>query len=133
MPLFYHKGFPLTLERRTATEGVELRTEGDMLVAIGYAATVNRLSSNLGGFVERVAPGTFASTLKQADVTTLSKPESANLLGRFSTGTLQVSADDHGLHYEIDLPDTTLGTDVAELLRRGDISGSSLGFRNIDK
>jgi hypothetical protein len=44
-----------------------------------------------------------------------------------------VSADDHGLHYEIDLPDTTLGTDVAELLRRGDISGSSLGFRNIDK
>jgi hypothetical protein len=66
-------------------------------------------------------------------VTTLSKHESANLLGRFSTGTLQVSADDHGLHYEIDLPDTTLGTDVAELLRRGDISGSSLGFRNIDK
>ena len=31
----------------------------------------------------------------------------------------------------MDLPNTTLGRDVAELLRRGDISGSSFGFRTI--
>ena len=39
--------------------------------------------------------------------------------------------DDKGLRYEIDLPATTLGHDVAALLRRGDISGSSFGFRTI--
>ena len=121
----------MTIERRTATEGVELREEGDTLTAVGYAATFNRLSSNLGGFVERVATGTFASTLKQADVRALYNHEPDHLLGRSTTGTLRMVEDDHGLRYEIDLPDTTLGRDVAELLRRGDISGSSFGFRTI--
>ena len=58
----------MTLERRTATEGVELREEGDTLTAVGYAAMFNRLSQNLVGFVERVAPATFRSTLNQSDV-----------------------------------------------------------------
>ena len=121
----------MAIERRTADEGVELREEGDTLTAIGYAATFNRLSSNLGGFVERVAPATFRSTLNQSDVRALFNHEPDHLLGRSSTGTLRLSEDDHGLRYEIDLPATTLGRDVAELLRRGDISGSSFGFRTI--
>ena len=121
----------MAIERRTADEGVELREEGGTLTAIGYAATFNRLSSNLGGFVERVAPATFRSTLNQSDVRALFNHEADHLLGRSSTGTLRLSEDDHGLRYEIDLPATTLGRDVAELLRRGDISGSSFGFRTI--
>ncbi len=121
----------MSLERRTANEGVELREEGDTLTAVGYAAVFDRLSQNLGGFVERVAPGTFRSTLKQADIRALYNHEPDHLLGRSSTGTLRLSEDEHGLRYEIDLPATTLGRDVAELLRRGDISGSSFGFRTI--
>ncbi len=58
----------MSIERRTATEGVELREEGDTLTAVGYAAMFNRLSQNLGGFVERVAPATLRSTLNQSDV-----------------------------------------------------------------
>jgi hypothetical protein len=122
---------PMNFERRTATEGVELREEGDTLTAIGYAAVFDRLSQNLGGFVERVSPGTFRSTLKQSDVRALFNHEPDHLLGRSSSGTLRMSEDDHGLRYEIDLPYTSLGRDVAELLRRGDISGSSFGFRTI--
>jgi len=122
---------PMPIERRTADEGVELREEGDTLTAIGYAATFNRLSQNLGGFVERVAPATFRSTLNQSDVRALFNHEPDHLLGRSSTGTLRLSEDDHGLRYEVDLPNTSLGRDVAELLRRGDISGSSFGFRTI--
>ena len=121
----------MPIERRTATEGVELREEGDTLTAVGYAAMFNRLSQNLGGFVERVAPATFRSTLNQSDVRALFNHEPDHLLGRSSTGTLRLSEDDQGLRYEIDLPATTLGRDVAELLRRGDISGSSFGFRTI--
>ena len=118
-------------ERRTATEGVELREEGDTLTAIGYAAIFDRLSGNLGGFLERIEPGTFRSTLKQADVTALFNHDPNHLLGRSSAGTLRLAEDDKGLRYEVDLPDTTLGRDVAELLRRGDITGSSFGFRTI--
>jgi len=121
----------MTIERRTATEGVELREEGDTLTAVGYAATFNSLSQNLGGFVEEVRNGAFVSTLNQADVRALFNHEPDHLLGRSTTGTLRLAEDDHGLRYEIDLPATTLGRDVAELLRRGDISGSSFGFRTI--
>ena len=120
-----------TIERRTATEGVELREEGDTLTATGYAAVFDRLSQSLGGFVERIAPGTFRSTLKQADIRALFNHSPDALLGRSSTGTLRLTEDDQGLRYEIDLPYTSLGRDVAELLRRGDISGSSFGFRTI--
>jgi hypothetical protein len=35
----------MTIERRTATECVELRAEGDTPTASGYAATFNRLLS----------------------------------------------------------------------------------------
>ena len=50
-------------------------------------------------------------------------------LGRLSRGTLTIEVDDHGLAYDIDLPDTTVGRDVRESVRRGDIQGSSFGFR----
>ena len=121
----------MSYERRTATEGVELREDGTTLTAIGYAATFNNLSQNLGGFVERCADSCFRSTLQQADVRALFNHEPDHLLGRSSTGSLRLSEDGHGLRYEVDLPNTTLGRDVAELLRRGDISGSSFGFKTI--
>ena len=121
----------MSIERRTATEGVELREEGDPLPAIGYASVFDSLSQNLGGFVERVAPGAFRSTLNQADVRALFNHEPDHLLGRSGNGTLRLSEDERGLRYEGDLPATTLGRDVAELLRRGDLYGSSFGFRTI--
>jgi HK97 family phage prohead protease len=36
--------------------------------------------------------------------------------------------DDLGLRYEVDLPDTQVGHDTAESVRRGDMDGSSFGF-----
>ncbi len=84
----------MTFERRTATEGVELREEGDTLTAVGYAATFNRLSQNLGGFVERCSDSCFRSTLNQSDVRALFNHEPDHLLGRSSTGTLRLAEDD---------------------------------------
>ena len=122
---------PMNYERRTANEGVELREEDDKITAVGYAAVFNSTSQNLGGFVERVAPNAFRKTLQEADVRALFNHEPDGLLGRTSNGTLRLMEDDYGLRYEVDLPNTTLGRDVAELLRRGDLSGSSFGFRMI--
>lgn len=118
-------------ERRQVNEGVEVRQDGRRIVATGYAAVFDRLSQNLGGFVERVAPGTFAKTIKEQDVRALFNHEAGAVLGRLSSGTLRLAEDEVGLRYEVDLPDTQLGRDVATLLKRGDVSGSSFGFRAI--
>ena len=113
----------MSTERRTANDAVELRSEGETAVAIGYAAVFNSLSSNLGGFTERIDKGAFTKTLKEADTRAMWNHDPNHLLGRVSAGTLRLAEDDHGLRYEIDLPNTTLGRDVAELLRRGDVTG----------
>ena len=121
----------MNFERRTATEGVELREEGNTMTAIGYASVFNRLSQNFGGFVERVAQGTFAKTIQEADVRALFNHDADQVLGRSKSGTLRMQEDEKGLRYEIDLPNTQLGRDLAALLERGDISGSSFGFTTI--
>ena len=57
----------MSTERRTATEDVELREEGESLTAFGYASVFNKTYSP-GGFVERVAPGAFRKTVAEANV-----------------------------------------------------------------
>lgn len=134
------------LERRYFGDGepVEFRdsADGRNPIATGYAAVFDRRSLELRDkqdrvFVETIDPSAFNNTLrltkrKQADVLALWNHDTRHLLGRVSSGTLQLSVDDVGLRYEVELPDTTTGRDVAELLRRGDIRGSSFGFRAIN-
>lgn len=122
----------MTIERRTVIEGVEFRSTADKkLSAKGYAAMFGKRSTDLGGFVEEIAPAAFNKTVKEQDVRALFNHDENQLLGRKSSGTLRLSTDSTGLAYEIDLPDTTAGRDVATLIERGDITGSSFGFRTI--
>lgn len=120
-------------EIRNLSEPVEFRAEGTKLMAVGYAAKFNSYSSNLGGFVEQIAPGTFTKTIQEADIRALFNHDPNMILGRNKSGTLRLEEDGTGLAYEIDLPDTTLGRDLATLLERGDVSGSSFGFRTLDE
>ena len=121
-----------TNERRTFKGTVEVRSEGEQAIAVGYAARFDALSQNLGGFVERIDPKAFNQTVTQADVRALFNHDANYVLGRSSSGTLRMGIDDDGLRYEIDLPATATGRDLAVLLKRGDISGSSFGFRVLD-
>jgi Escherichia/Staphylococcus phage prohead protease len=57
--------------------------------------------------------------------------EHGTVLGRVSNHTLRLREDGHGLRYEIDLPDTTAGRDLLELIRRGDIRSSSFAFKAV--
>lgn len=131
------------LERRyhryTGTDDlIEFRDseDGKNPVAVGYAAVFGRRSLELRDsqrrvFQETIDPGAFGKTMREADVLGLWNHDTHALLGRTSSGTVRLSTDERGLRYEIDLPDTTTGRDVAELLRRRDIRGSSFGFRTI--
>ncbi len=111
------------LELRAAPEGA--KSPGTI---VGYAAMFNKLSLDLGYFREQIAPGAFKKALARCDVRALYNHDPACILGRTSAGTLRLVEDDIGLRMECELPDTQLGRDVAESIRRRDIQGQSFAF-----
>ena len=120
-------------ERRyNAESSFETRSEGNKHVITGYAAVFNVRSQNLGGFVEQITPGTFRKTITEADVRALWNHNPDFVLGRNRSGTLRLSEDNTGLHYEVDLPDTQTARDLRESIERGDVSQSSFGFATVD-
>jgi HK97 family phage prohead protease len=128
-----------TLERRflaapLCRAQVVARAEGEPPKITGYAAvfynsadagTQYELWSDL---VERIMPGAFDRALREDDVRALFNHDPSLLLGRTEPGTLKLAVDAVGLRYEIDPPATQLGRDVAESIKRGDLSGSSFSF-----
>lgn len=122
-------------ERRSTAGVVELRAAGDAAGRRigGYALLYGKLSQNLGGFVEQCAPGLADKSIADGvDVLCRYLHESENLLGRVSSGTLRLLADDAGVQYEDDLPSTTYADDLAALVARGDVRHSSFAFRCIE-
>lgn len=121
------------IERRNTSGKVELRASSTGPGTLfGYAAVFNRASQNLGGFVEQVDPGAFTKSLGDA-VRVLARfnHDDNYLLGTTDAGTCRLSVDGTGLAYEVDLPDTQAGRDVAVLASRGDLRFSSFAFRTI--
>tara|TARA_R100001594_G_scaffold138356_1_gene181965 strand:- start:684 stop:1295 length:612 start_codon:yes stop_codon:yes gene_type:complete len=130
------------MEKRHATnQRVEIRREENQPATIsGYAAVFYRADQPgtefrlADDYVERIQPGAFDNALKNADdARALFNHDSNQVLGRVSSGTLRLNVDEVGLRYQIDLPDTQLGRDVATIIERGDVSGSSFAFSVNDK
>lgn len=122
----------LQCERRSeSAQPISLRDEGDHPVLVGYAVVYNVRSVDLGGWVEVIAPGAATKTLSESDVLAYAFHESWAMLGRTSSGTLRLIEDERGVAFEIDLPSTTVGNDLAVLAERRDVKGSSFGFRTI--
>ena len=124
------------MERRTA-EVSDVRVSSSSssagMVAAGFAIVYNSLSHDLGGFREMIAPGALTESLAAGhDVRALYSHDPARLLGRTSSGTLLLREAAQGLAFAITLPDTTLGKDLAVLLRRGDLNAMSFGFTVLD-
>lgn len=115
-------------ERRSFLQPLEVRADQGAMTLTGYAAVFGQ-ATDLGPFREQIAPGAFSETLRSSDVRALFNHDASKVLGRLSAGTLRLTEDATGLSAEIDLPDTTDGRDVRELVRRGDVSGMSFGFR----
>lgn len=118
------------MKREVRTHSVgEFRMSPDDKSINGYAAVFNQLSEDLGGFREKVAPGCFSASVSSGfDVRCLFNHDFNQLLGRISNGTLRLSEDETGLHFEDDPPDTQCGQDVRKLIARRDITQCSFGF-----
>ena len=120
-------------EEFRAFELAELRVElndGEATRISGHAAVFDKLSQDLGGFREKIAPGAFRSSIK-GDVRALFNHNPDIILGRTKAGTLTLEEDRKGLAVAITPPDTAIGRSVVEAVRRGDISQMSFGFRTL--
>ena len=124
------------VHHRLVIPGSELRAvraaEGGKRTLTGYAAMYNVESPEYYGFVEEIAPGSFAAALRgEDDVRALVNHDPSMVIGRSTAGTLRLSDDAKGLRVEIDVPDTTVGRDLVTSIERGDVSQMSFAFETV--
>lgn len=109
--------------------GLEIREGGNEPTIRGHAAIFNSMSEDLGGFREVVLPTAFDSAVNGIeDVRALVDHDPGKVLGRNRAGTLKLEKDDKGLLITITPPKTSVGHDIIESIRRGDIDAMSFGF-----
>ncbi|MPZ69729.1 MAG: HK97 family phage prohead protease [Actinobacteria bacterium] len=124
------------MEHRFVESNFETRAlANDKAIIAGYASVFDRDSQPLfegyrGRFIEQFRQGAFAKTIRETDdIRGLWNHETNFVIGRTRAGTLRLSEDTIGLHYELD---ADLGnSDVRNLYRqieRGDVTESSIGF-----
>lgn len=121
-----------TNERRYFDVEVRADDESATPRIVGYAAKFNRDSQPLGfsQFIERIAPGAFSKTVKEADVRALGNHDPNIVLGRNKAGTLRLSEDKVGLRYDVDIDvENPIAMSWYRMVKRGDISQSSFGFQ----
>ena len=116
------------LERRQTLGVVEQRASDAGQRIGGYAAKFNTLSQNLGGFVERIAPGFFDSSRDAAWRGVMARYNHDMLLGTTAAGSLRLALDGTGLDYEVDLLDDEASQRIFKLVTRGDVTQSSFAF-----
>lgn len=124
--------------RQIITEKIEVRaiSDGEKRTIGGYAVKYNTptLMRDRWGdeFLEEISPGAFDKALQSRNQKALWNHDTSKPLGSVSAGTLRFNSDTSGLNYDIDLPNNTWGNDAYESVQRGDVDGSSFGFRCIN-
>ena len=119
---------PKALEVRTS-RAIVVDNESELPTIVGYASVFDSESRDLGQFKEIIKPGAFDRALvEEHDVRALVDHDPKMILGRSKSGTLRMLVDEVGLRVEIDPPDTSVGRDTIESIRRGDLDSMSFGF-----
>lgn len=124
-------------EIRNTVSSVEVRAstgEGGEKIITGYAAKYNLRSCILRDwwgdeFVEEIAEGAFDESLRNNVIKSYLNHNTDICLGSTKPGTLNLESDSIGLRFDLTLPNTQAGNDLYESVKRGDIDGTSFGFR----
>ena len=96
----------------------------------GYAICFNSPSEDLG-FIEVIHAGAVTDeTIKNSDVFAKFNHDDSKVLARskYGQGSLLLEVDEKGLRYMFDAPNTDLGNELLEYLKRGDLNQSSFAF-----
>ncbi len=103
----------------------------------GYAAVFHEETIIAGLFREKVLPGAFAESIRRDDICGQFNHDPNFILGRTGNGTVRLTEDRDGLHYEIDLNAADpQAMRVGAIAARGDLAGSSFAFsvqRDVDE
>lgn len=108
----------------------------------GYAVVFNHESRVLfdpqkkRAFIEIISKGAITEDLlKRSDVKALNEHNKERLLARSinGVGSLSLSIDDYGVKYRFEAPNTTEGNYAVEMIKRGDVFGSSFAYWTPEK
>lgn len=109
----------------------ELRVTQDSRLVEGYAIIFNSESNDLGGFKEIIDTRALEGVIEKSDILCLlNHNEDKGVLARskYGEGSLNLEIDERGLKYMFEAPNTALGDELLEGLKRGDITSSSFAF-----
>ncbi|HXX20514.1 MAG TPA: HK97 family phage prohead protease [Candidatus Acidoferrum sp.] len=96
---------------------------------VGYAATWAG-TARIGDFLERVDRHCFDKSLTRGDKVIATVGHDPNrVIGSTKNKTLALTTDERGLRSDIVLPNTSVGRDILENVRRGDVGEMSFGFQ----
>ena len=115
------------LERRSATIS---NINSETRTVEGYAVVFNSQSKDLG-FFETISPSAVTvDVINRSDVFALlnHNPDKVLARCRYGEGSLSLSIDEKGLKYSFQAPNTELGNELIEHIRRGEIDSSSFAF-----
>ena len=91
----------------------------------------NSESNDLGGFREVIDSRALDGVIGHSDILCLlNHNEDKGVLARskYGEGSLNLEIDERGLKYMFEAPNTALGDELLEGLKRGDITTSSFAF-----
>lgn len=122
------------LIRSFTGEGAKPSHDGGRTIS-GYAIMFDvwsqLLCDTFGHYFEKIERGAVSQEdLQRFDVRALAEHDTNRLLARWrhGEGTLRLEVDEVGLKYTFEAPNTPDGDTVLELVRRGDLFGSSFSF-----
>lgn len=117
--------------RKFIATDLETRTEENSSekTISGYINKFNTRSQYMG-FYEEVANGAFDKTLADGhNIYAMYNHNSDMILGSTRSGSLKLNVDNIGLHFELKInPNISYASDIAELVKSGDLEGCSFGF-----
>ena len=115
---------------REAVEGEkESRTIEGYAIVFGVESRI--LADYWDNYREIIEPGAITEErLNEMDIKMTMYHNREKILARSvnGEGTLKLSVDEVGVHYEFEAPNTVDGDTALELVKRGDLSGSSFMF-----
>jgi HK97 family phage prohead protease len=115
-----------TLRRLTIPiRNLEIRNEASRKIG-GLAIPINQPVDVLPNLKEVWLPGSISYHERGVRLLLLHNPSTP--LCSTVSGKLSLELRDDGLHFEAELPNTTLGNDCLELVRTGELYGVSPGF-----